>query len=935
MAAAGFGTAQLFEAPRLGLPPEGNPPETYMWGTRHWAERIKTALQAARDNNFTIGIQASSGWPWTSPAVAGDNVELSAQHLGFAQQAVTGPSEFVGPPPTALDANDRRLVAVTAARRDPAGTDSQGRILLDAESTIDLTSTLDEDGNVHWNVPTGDWILFGFWRAPTRSPGGLRNGVGYVIDYLNRESTAAATDYLDDHLFRYLGQLPRLAGDVLHEDNLEGFFRPGPQGHGPLWTPDFLTEFRSRRGYELRRYLPALAAPPQDFLFSFPGGAGERIRRDYFQTLSELWVENHVVPTRRWANRHGLKAAGRATGAGNMGLDVVEVAKTYDVPDIDHITNSTIDWVRTTTSGARISGNSRASSELGDLIGADYMITLETLKRIGDRQFVGGANQLDLHGYPYKFAHGARWPSWWPWSSEYPPVSGVSEGFTPAIPLWRHLPRLAGYFARAQTVLRAGKPVTDIAVYRDAQGFKDVLEIIDGVQPGDAFEPMLNSALTRSGFGFDIVNPATVEDPATRVKGDRLIVQRPGYKALVIDLEASRRIGTVDNSDAMAASVARRLVRFADAGLPIVFVGRFPDRGASFRNPAIEDAQLRDAVAQLKRSTNVRLAEDEADVPAALAELGVEPDLSLDGTDQSAEPCGFGAQCIYSVRRHTGKGDYWFLWNAGNEAANFTGSFAASGRAPQLWDLWSGDRRAVGLYRESGNRVNVPIELAPLESVVVGFEHPAKRHVVETSAEEVIVRDGDLYLRSTDAEEATATLSDGREVSVELPTLPGAIEPGAWRLHVDGAVAEGEETHDLELGALRDWREIRELEHTSGTGTYRTTVTLSHDWFGDGRGAYLEIGRFEGGGVQVRVNGRLVHPVAVGSPRLDIGPFLRNGENVIEVELTTTLKNRLVEMSTRVDGYQRFAGTPTQTYGLIGPVRIVPYTEREVPTARR
>lgn len=38
-------------------------------------------------------------------------------------------------------------------------------------------------------------------------------------------------------------------------------------------------------------------------------------------------------------------------------------------------------------------------------------------------------------------------------------------------------------------------------------------------------------------------------------------------------------------------------------------------------------------------------------------------------------------------------------------------------------------------------------------------------------------------------------------------------------------------------------------------------------------------------------------------------------------------------MSTRVDGYQRFAGTPTQPYGLIGPVRIVPYAEREVVEA--
>lgn len=937
MEAAGFGSAQLLEAPRLGLPREGNPPETYMWGTRFWAERIKTALQAGRENDFPIDLQASSGWPWTSPAVEGAKVELAAQNLGSAQQAVTGPSTFVGQPPTALDANDRRLVAVTAARRDPAGTDPQGRTLLDAGSTIDLTSKLDKKGNLRWQVPPGEWIVFGFWRAPTRSTGALGNGFGYVIDYLNPKATAAATSYLDDRLFRYLGSLPRQAGGTFHEDSLEGFFRFDPKlGFFPLlWTPDFLSEFRSRRGYELRRYLPALAMSSGEFAFSFPAGAGERIRHDYAQTLTELWVDNHVIPTRRWANRHGLEASGRAFGADELPIDVVEVSKAYDVPDIDHITNSTIDWARTLTSGARLAGNNIASSELGDLIGADYMITLDTLKRLGDRQMVGGANQLELHGYPYKFAHGARWPSWWPWSSEYPPVSGVSEGFTPNIPLWRHLPRLADYFARAQTVLRAGKPITDVAMYRDAQGYKLAPLELEGekqMQPGDGFEPLVDSALTRSGFSFDVVNPATVEDPATRVKADRLIVQRPGYEALVVDLEASRRTGKLDNSDAMAASVARRMVRFADAGLPIVFVGQFPSRGVSYRNAVIEDAQLRDAVAKLERSPNVRLSESEADVPAALAELGVEPDLAFEGVDQSPEPCGFGAQCIYGVHRRTDRGDYWFLWNAGKDTADFTGSFAVRGKAPQVWDLWTGDKRAVGLYRQSGDRVTLPITLGPQESVVVGFDQPAKRHVVETSAEKVVVEDDDLYLRSTEGGEATATLSDGREVVVELPELPGAIEPGAWQLQVDGAVAEGEETHDLSLGALADWRAIPELESTSGVGTYRSTVNLSADWVGDGRGAYLDLGRIEGGGVQVMVNGTLVDPRAVVSARLDIGPFLRDGDNVIEVELSTTLKNRLHEMAAHVDGYQRFARSPTQPYGLIGPVSIVPYVEREVPS---
>jgi hypothetical protein len=41
-------------------------------------------------------------------------------------------------------------------------------------------------------------------------------------------------------------------------------------------------------------------------------------------------------------------------------------------------------------------------------------------------------------------------------------------------------------------------------------------------------------------------------------------------------------------------------------------------------------------------------------------------------------------------------------------------------------------------------------------------------------------------------------------------------------------------------------------------------------------------------------------------------------------------------MSTHVDGYQRFAESPviTQPYGLLGPLRLVPYAEEAVGERR-
>jgi hypothetical protein len=59
--------------------------------------------------------------------------------------------------------------------------------------------------------------------------------------------------------------------------------------------------------------------------------------------------------------------------------------------------------------------------------------------------------------------------------------------------------------------------------------------------------------------------------------------------------------------------------------------------------------------------------------------------------------------------------------------------------------------------------------------------------------------------------------------------------------------------------------------------------------------------------------------------RFDVGPFLRRGHNTIEVELTTTFKNRLVDI-----GSPWADDAETQPYGLLGPVRLVPYAERAV-----
>lgn len=127
----------------------------------------------------------------------------------------------------------------------------------------------------------------------------------------------------------------------------------------------------------------------------------------------------------------------------------------------------------------------------------------------------------------------------------------------------------------------------------------------------------------------------------------------------------------------------------------------------------------------------------------------------------------------------------------------------------------------------------------------------------------------------------------------------------------------------LRLAALAPWSAVTGLEDVSGVGRYRAVVDLGRDWT-PGDGALLELGEVNDT-FRVSVNGRPVGPCDVLDPTVDVGPHLRPGRNVIEVEVATTLLNRLRMVTPEVYGVAR-----RQDYGRVGPVWLVPYAERRV-----
>jgi hypothetical protein len=363
------------------------------------------------------------------------------------------------------------------------------------------------------------------------------------------------------------------------------------------------------------------------------------------------------------------------------------------------------------------------------------------------------------------------------------------------------------------------------------------------------------------GWTHGFVDEASLELPSAVVRAGRL--GPPRYRAIILDGDVFR-----GKEHTLSVRAARRLLGFARAGLPVVVVGDWSDAHVTGRPTAAANAELRALLAGLLAQPVVRVVADQSGIPAALAGLGVTREVAYERSS------------LMTVHRVDGDTDYYYLANA-RHAENrvippidqdvWLGTRSARS-VPVRVDAWTGRVEGVPFTR-SGDRIRVRVALQPGQSMLL---------VVRQRAAAIPVRD-----------------------FVDPPT-----PLTAWELDVEDWQPTGVTRHRLALDGLLPWSAVPELADVSGVGHYRTTVEAP----AGGRRARLELGKVVDT-CRVRLNGRLLPPVDVLQPTADL--TLRPGRNTIEVEVATTLLNRLRTTSPAVFGI-----AARQAYGLLGPVQL-------------
>ena len=216
----------------------------------------------------------------------------------------------------------------------------------------------------------------------------MPTGHGLEVDKLSPRHTAA---YIRDYMKPYAETLGPLYGKTLRYVLMDSW-EAGTQN----WTDSMLVEFRRRRGYDARPYLPALAG-------RVVGSAeiSDRFLWDFRRTLADMFAENHYGVIAAYLREAGLGTYAEASG---VSLEIPEDAlmskKFVDIPMGEfwvralHPELMYYQDVRGAASATHLYGKKIVAAEA--FTGGGYEAPF-TLKKTADYWFCQGVNRLVFH----------------------------------------------------------------------------------------------------------------------------------------------------------------------------------------------------------------------------------------------------------------------------------------------------------------------------------------------------------------------------------------------------------------------------------------------------------------------------------------------------------------------------------------------------------
>ncbi|MFB5678321.1 glycosylhydrolase-like jelly roll fold domain-containing protein [Paenibacillus terreus] len=456
-----------------------------------------------------------------------------------------------------------KLISVVAVRRDP----SDGTLLGDCVDITDLV----HDGILYWDIPEGYWRVF---IISENKHGGSKEQKDY-LNPLDRDSVRILLDTVYEAFYeRYKADFGKTFAGFFSDE--PGFYndektfdfnsRPGKQGVALPWSREMPALLEQALGMDFRKLLY--------LLWQDAGEQSNIVRYTYMNIVSKLYADHFCSQIGAWCRARGVEYIGHVLednnvharlgpGAGHFfrslwgqdmsGLDVVlwQIVPGFDEVSFRQPTGETdsefyhYGLAKLGVSLGHIDPKKQGRT-MCEVYGAyGWTEGLKLMKWLTDHMLVRGVNYFVPHAFTQK-----AFPD-----PDCPPHM-YAGGKNPQYRYYKHLNR---YINRISHLISGGRHVATAAVLYHAEA----------EWSGEAmyFQKPVKK-LMQHQIDCDVL-PVDVLLEAASVKEGKLHVNDEDYECLIVPF-----------AESLPAAMMRRLVQFAEQGLPVRFVDGLPIRSS-------------------------------------------------------------------------------------------------------------------------------------------------------------------------------------------------------------------------------------------------------------------------------------------------------------------------------------------------------------------
>jgi hypothetical protein len=844
----------------------------FEWLSDGWMEMLQFTLKAAKERGIICDVIMGSGWPFGGEFLTKDE---QTQIMALQTKDLKGPQTLqitkaellkLAEPPIASK-HDKRYKELSVLRLAPAKLDN-------LETILDLDAEVDKD-TITIQVPEGDHVLYflvkitGFMAVMYGAPGAS----GPVLNHYNKDAVQKYLNKMSDAITPKLG---------LMGENFRSVFTDSLELEGANWCDDMFDEFKKRRKYSLKPYLPfilfktgRLGRALNEKYGSVPteklNNTLQRVRYDFEITKMELFQERFLDTFLDWCKKNKVKSRVQAYGReyhpleSSMQIDIPECETwirrhTGEEPkEFDYQHGRTYSEVnKFVSSGARLSNKKIISCEEITNTELVFNATLERIKITGDQSNLSGVTHSILHGFNYS-----------PKDAVFPGWIRYGTFFNERNPWWPYLEKWVSYKSRLSAVFQNGVLMSDIAVMHPLPDLWSQYAAQWDPFPERALPDYVHNvweAIHQCGSGCDYISENILQKAA--FLNGKLSYGPRQYKILLI-IEA----------ETIYPETARALSRFAEAGGQIVFIGKTPYKAPGHYNHEEFDLQVSNTIAGLKKNKGVALypAPDKKKTmidwyKGVQAKFNIKPFFSTDNPQPSVN------QVYYTF----GNTDAFFISNCNsNQRFEFNAAFNVDPhKTAWLWDPETGKRY---LYKTEGASHKLKIKLGPAESQLIIFDH-------HTRGEKQLTTD------------------------VSKKPVLQIITP--WNLtlnHVNGS------KKTIQLAELVDFKENETLVSFAGNAIYENSFQLNEL----SEISLLNLGKVIGVS-EVTLNGVHLGSKWYGDHIYPVKGRLKKGKNTLSIKFTTTLGNYMYSLKDNKDAVKWIKGKKQSLYamGILGPVEF-------------